>query len=324
MASQPLKRQKLDIEEESEDSSPFDILPNEIVEIIIKMAMSTMNTQERYNFLVDVLPKVMRRFRVIANQKAMWRDISPFEMLPNNLAEIPIQMVLSGIKHERDVFLIEDLAKISSRFKVLVALKSLWKGNVVINGRTEHKKQVIRQYVNDNTTNICIACLFEPDTLLPSDITTLATRCPNLSRLSLSAIRLELWPDFASPWTSLKKLRLLQVRAELVTAGWGVNPNLFNNVELHQSLPNLEEFSIRASCDFVLPDMGQCKYLHSICLGQGLYIITGLPHGLKHLSGHKFVLHEDDPTIFNMDRESLEAQFEHCEITDNIQFGTHN
>ena len=49
------------------------------------------------------------------------------------------------------------------------------------------------------------------------------TRCPNLSGLSLEGIKLQLWPYFASPWMSLKKLTLFQGRAELFTAGWGVN-----------------------------------------------------------------------------------------------------
>ena len=152
MAAPPFKRQKLDVKGNSEDSSPFDMLPNEILEIPIKMAMKSMNTQERYNFLVDVLPKVSRRFRVIANHKSMQKDISPFEMLPDNLSEISIRMVLNGTSQfERNNFLVEDLAKVSSRFKALAALKSLWKGNVGIYGRTEYMKQTIRQYVNDGT-----------------------------------------------------------------------------------------------------------------------------------------------------------------------------
>ena len=158
MGPPSLKRQKLDIIEDCEDSSPFDMLPNEVVEIPIKMALKRMNTQEKYDFLVEVLPKVSRRFRDIANHKAMWKGFSPFEMLPDNLAEIPIRMASNSLQMAirpfagtHTNFLAKSLAEVSSRLKALAALKSLWKGNVGIYGRTEYMKQTIRQYVNDGT-----------------------------------------------------------------------------------------------------------------------------------------------------------------------------
>ena len=230
MAAPPFKRQKLDVKGNSEDSSPFDMLPNEILEIPIKMAMKSMNTQERYNFLVDVLPKVSRRFRVIANHKSMQKDISPFEMLPDNLSEISIRMVLNGTSQfERNNFLVEDLAKVSSRFKALAALKSLWKGHVAIFGRTEHRNWVIRQYVNDGTTSVSITAYIGQQSLLAKDISTLAAKCPKLSTLNLRALKLECWPYFTSPWTSLKKLILVHVHAEFESLGWGGNANIFSN-----------------------------------------------------------------------------------------------
>ena len=230
MAAPPTKRQKLDVKGDSEDSSPFDMLPNEILEIPIKMAMKSMNTQERYDFLVDVLPKVSRRFRVIANHKSMQKDISPFEMLPDNLSEISIRMVLNGTSQfERNNFLVEDLAKVSSRFKALAALKSLWKGHVAIFGRTEHRNWVIRQYVNDGTTSVSITAYIGQQSLLAKDISTLAAKCPKLSTLNLRALKLERWPYFASPWTSLKKLILVHVHAEFESLGWGGNANIFSN-----------------------------------------------------------------------------------------------
>ena len=70
--------------------------------------------------------------------------------------------------------------------------------------------------------------------------------------------------------------------------------------------------------------MGQCKVLHTVGLGQGQYLIAGLPPGLKHLSAYKRCLHDHNPIIVNTERESLEAQFEACEIADGIQFETRN
>ena len=343
MVSPPLKRQKLDVKEDYEDSSPFDMLSNEILEIPIKMALKSMKTQEQYTFLVDVLPKVSTRIREIANHKSMWKDLSPFERLPDNLAEIPIRMAMSGIHpFKKTDLLLDDLAKVSTRFKALAGLKSLWKGHVAICG-PQHMKQVIHQYVNDGTTNATIVTARRaptPATLSANDISTLAARCPKMSRLCListlaarcpkmsrlclGGLKLEIWPYFTSPWTSLKKLILIQNRSELVALGRHISANMFVNVELHQSLPNLEEFNVRANCKLELPDMGRCKVLHTVGLGQGQYLIAGLPPGLKHLSAYKRCLHDHNPIIVNTERESLEAQFEACEIADGIQFETRN
>ena len=160
MGPPSLKRQKLDIKEDCEDSSPFDMLPNEVVEIPIKMALKRMNTQERYDYLVEVLSKVSRRFRDIANHKAMWKGFSPFEMLPDNLAEIPIRMASNGLQMAsrpfagtHTNFLAKSLAEVSSRLKALATLKS----------------QAIRQYVNDGTSNVTFVAR-GPAELSPNDI----------------------------------------------------------------------------------------------------------------------------------------------------------
>ena len=327
MALRPVKRKCLDIKKDSEKSSPFDFIPNEILEITIKMVMKNMNTQEKYNFLTDVLPKVSRRFKAIANDKPMWKGVSPFEKLPDTLAEIPLRMVLTSVHlHSRSRYLVGDLAKVSSRFKALASLKSLWTGHIVIMGVPDHKKKVIRHYVNDGTTNITLSAIGHPDKLNPKDLITLAAKCPNLSKLTFKAMTLDFWPDFASPWTSLKRLTIIHALPAFlhssVPGGYFVNPELFANVELHRSLPNLEELYIRASGNFDLPEMEWCHKLHTICLGQGDYCIASVPYGLKRLCSMKFLRRvgvDDDPCIY-IERKKLEQQLEDCYISDNIQF----
>ena len=324
MALRPVKRKCLDIKKDSEKSSPFDFIPNEILEITIKMVMKNMNTQEKYNFLTEVLPKVSRRFKAIANDKPMWKGVSPFEKLPDSLAEIPLRMVLTSVHlHRRSQYLVEELAKVSSRFKALASLKSLWTGHVVIMGDPDHKKKVIRHYVNNGTTNITLSAIGRPPgKLKPQDLITLAAKCPNLNELTFRVMTMDFWPDFASPWTSLKKLSIFYALPDFVALGYAANPELFANIELHRSLPHLEELTIRACGNFDLPEMEWCHKLHTIRLGQGHYCIASVPFGLKRLCSMKFLRRvgvDDDPCIY-IERKKLEVQLEDCSISDNIQF----
>ena len=140
-----------------------------------------------------------------------------------------------------------------------------------------------------------------------------------MSKLTFKAMTLDSWPDFPSPWKSLKKLSIFHAHPAFVAAGWVANPELFANVELHRSLPHLEELHIRANGDFDLPDMEWCHRLHTICLGQGHYCIASVPFELKRLCGRKFLRGDDDPCIY-IERKKLEEQLEDCYISDDIQF----
>ena len=121
----------------------------------------------------------------------------------------------------------------------------------------------------------------------------------------------------------MKTLILVQPHEHLIALGYGINNGiLFENIKLHHSLPNLEEFYIRACRNsWVLPDMGQCKVLHTLCLGKGQYFISGLPIGLKNLSGRKAYHYDQNPVIINMGKESFKAKYEACEISDNVLWG---
>ena len=68
------------------------------------------------------------------------------------------------------------------------------------------------------------------------------------------------WPALLpEPWTSLEELHL---------QGWLVDdPDMFKDVDLHMSFPNLTLLNMRVSCGrFLLPDMSGCERLESVTL----------------------------------------------------------
>ena len=221
------KCQKLALIRENASKALFDKLPDEMVEMCIKMAMRKMTTQERYEFLVDVIPKVSRRFKDIGSHQSMWRGFSPFEKLPNDVAEIIIKMVMKNMPDwKKHNFLVDVVAKISTRFKAFAALKSLWKGHVEI-WRLDGV-QVIQELLCGDTTSLN---LISSQHISAYDIKTMAERCPKMEMLFLH-YNFGMLPNLIVPWTSLKRLFLVG----------GLNSvELFRNVvEFHHNFPNLE------------------------------------------------------------------------------------
>ena len=316
MEQLPAKRIRLDKEEITRNDT-FDTLPNEIVEIPIKMAMRDMNnTQERYDFLAEVIPKVSKRFRDIAAQKSMWQDFSPIEMLPNDVAEVIIKMAMKNqirINPFTHSFLIDVISKVSSRFKAWAALKPLWKGAVYMEGNDREIEQAL-EYLNDDTTSLHAISRRE-GTKLAVSLEKLSIKCPELVNLSLISPELCSWPKFRAPLTSLKWLYVD-----------GLVHNLFENVELHNCLPNIEQIHLgNRNVSLVLPNMGMCEKLRGIKLQRGefcLKSVTDLPRGLKKLSGPTFSVAPPvappvaptDATLVGVDRSKLDEYFEDCKI----------
>ena len=52
--------------------APFEMLPNEVMMIPIKMALGQMNTQQQLYFLREILPNVSRRFKTVSTLKPLW------------------------------------------------------------------------------------------------------------------------------------------------------------------------------------------------------------------------------------------------------------
>ena len=315
MENPPAKLIRLDVAEKITRNDTFDTLPNEIAKIPIKMAMRDMNnTQERYNFLAVVIPKVSKRFRDIAAQKSMWKDFSSIEMLPNDVAEVIIKMAMNN-QHDLSThsFLIDVISKVSSRFKAWATLKPLWKGDVYMEGNDREIEQAL-EYLNDDTTSLSLLSI--RGTKLAEALEKLPIKCPELVNLSLISPELCSWPKFRAPLTSLKWLFVN-----------GLVHNLFVNVELHNCLPNIEQIHLgNRNVSLVLPNMGMCEKLRGIKLHRGEYClksVTDLPRGLKELSSPTSSVVATLPTgatLVGVDRSKLEEHFENCEI--NIQFKT--
>ena len=312
MASPPMsKRQKLDI---SDLIAYIDLLPNEMLELIFKMATGNMTTQKRYEFLVDVIPNVSSRFRSLSSAKPLWSGFAALEMLPNEVAEIPIKMLLNNLKvYRRHDYLVDVIAKVSTRLKNLATSKSLWKGTVYVKGNREKMKQVINEFLNEDVTNLVISIILVNERFMSAeDILDIFSQCPKLTVLKMHSHSILAWPNLHAPCTTLKKLWL------------GIfTPDMFEGVDLHKSFPNLEE--LFTTCHntgddpMPLPDMSKCRNLEEVWLIYGKFMITGLPRGLKRLncSSHPLV-----PTIVGIERSSLEGQLEKCEIDSRIKFKT--
>ena len=116
MEQPPSKQPKLDIKEMKPIAASFETLPNEIVEISIKMALKSMNTQEKYLFLTEVIPKVSKRLKDISTHKSLWRGLSPIERLPNeDLLQMQYSLLIKLIAAElltRKVLITQDLQTI--------------------------------------------------------------------------------------------------------------------------------------------------------------------------------------------------------------------
>ena len=146
----------------------------------------------------------------------------------------------------------------------------------------------------------------------------MAAKCPRLKLLDITSKRVESWPTFAVPWTSLKSLILFACH---------MSANMFLQVDLHRTLPHLETFDIRCSqvlpqsAPLVLPDMGKCSTLNNVTLGAGKYVVTSLPLGLRELCGsYNLVDRGTYTSIVNMDRASLKRCFKVVEIESKIKY----
>ena len=298
-----------------EGISNFDVLPDEMVEHILKIATTSMDNQRSYEFLTEVIPQVSKRFKIIATTKSLWKGLAPFEMLPDELAEIPIRMAM---KHKRNTeynYLVDTIAKVSSRFKNFATCKSLWKEPVFISttGETGDKniKELTQEFFHDDMKVLTLTGIGTNPTISAHDIKNIALKCPKLRDLGIFGIRVDSWPTLADPWTSLRTLFLG------CTLPVGPKKNFF-----HRFLPNLKtiKFGETIGNTVMLPDMKECKKLKRIQLAGGKFVVTGLPRNLSELKGHDI----SRPTIVSMNKASLEELFDDCLIDSKINFENEN
>ena len=270
-----MKRSESNIEEpianESTQSypsgmSPFELLPPEILEIIIRMSMRNTKTLK----LRKVNPDDLRsKFTTVSKGHNLLSDT---------------------------------IANISVRFRTLASSKSLWKGEVYISGCEKKIKSVMKGFMYDGiivlhlintaqqTKTIVPRSLtsrpkrsktvIQRTTISATDILNMAGRCPNLETLTISAAKLDAWPTFPAPWSSMKILNLIDME---------MGCNLFHGIRLHHSLPNLVLFhlgianvGITTLLDTItLPEMGQCNDLKVVRLNSGDFHRKNLPQRIK-------------------------------------------
>ena len=135
--------------------------------------------------------------------------MSPIESLPPEIAEIIIKMLMRDLDfRNRHSYLVGVLAQVSSRFKALAALKSLWKGFVWIRGCESIIKQVAREFLSDGT--IALHLLGEGEASISGyDIHRLASKCPKLEFLGIQSLKIDCLRAWKSAkWKSLKCITL--------------------------------------------------------------------------------------------------------------------
>ena len=299
--------------------APFEMLPNEVIMIPIKMAMGQMSTQQQIIFLREVLPKVSKRFKTVSTLKPLWNGFSPFEVLPDAVASKILRRAMAELSHERKaVFLVDIMARVSTRFKHLSCLHSVVSqvnlgGNMEVDGDTDEIKRFLKFFLRDGMTGLRFKNRVDfvrndrttnSTSISTNEITDMAKKCPKLKNFETWSIDMGIWPRLSRPWTSLTSLKLFQIHQ---------TTSLFDGVELHQSLPNIETIHIRyynPIGQISLPNMRHCKSMKSILIGtEGLFTPNGLPRSLEKLRGDLY------PTIVGICKACLQKQFDNCEIS---------
>ena len=246
---------------------------------------------------------------------------SPFDLLPDEIVLKIIDLASAtwwrwDKPHKQD-FLLDVIARTSLRFKNLADDKSLWKGEVRIEGDRAKIERVIGKYLNEEVTHLWIGgtgYLEEDGEVVPStisifgatDVRAVAEKCPKLEEFWLNMVNLVGWPSLGTPWSSVKKLWIN-----------GVERGCFNNVALHETVPNVEEFTLCGHLERVgslLPDMNQCEALKEVTLSWGVFRMPGripFPPGLSVLWGTEKLAHSG----FNLCQE-LQRHCPYCDLED--------
>ena len=281
----PLKKLKTEVTCRDEDrtlSSPFQMLPDELVLKIFSMALfskapgrcphchfitpdlSHLEQKQRrrmlrnhlknhhlkikeLEYLIDVLGNVSCRFRRIAGDRIFWQD--------------PIKL---DFLSQSD----EDVMKNMERFKRITdCYLSKSARDVTIRGDIQSKKGMSLSNCALQAKNI-----FKID-ISEENIITLSEKCPQLRFLRISHIRLPQWPSEQDAWVRLREL----------TLSFTESPYTFVGVQLHHVAPNLHTFRIKEDgCPpIILPDMTKCHNLLDVELIGGGHQSFSFPKSFR-------------------------------------------
>ena len=213
----------------------------------------------------------------------------PFDLLQTDeLVMKIINMALPDASNQH-TFLVNTIAKISRRFRKLAMDKSFWIDMVHIKGTLEeHLRQIdILSQFPVKKLSIYEDHRHYKLSYVARHIKEVATKCPEVEELRLPLVWR--WPTFGTwQWSSLRSLT--------ITVGLGT----FDDVELHNSTPNIMFFHIRyAKCEVYiptqLPDMSGCRELEVIqIMGKFQHpskVPFAFPRGLKKLYGYENILY---------------------------------
>ena len=168
-------RTRVNMESSLKELAPFERLPNEVLLMIIEMAMDDITCDRRHNFLTDVIGNVSSRFSNLPAYPPLWKG----------------RVFLSlGTPLEKD------------RER---KLNSLGEGvESLCLTSPPHNNSIDR---NECPHQHC------SHSLSAQDLTIIAKRCPKLRHLSISGFDMKLWPAFETP-CSVEFLQLCRINVD--------------------------------------------------------------------------------------------------------------
>ena len=258
----------------SEDCSPFDMLPNEVVLKIVKMFFNSEKGMDLYNGCIC-------------------KEFNPFAPAVRN-KEYLMRAMMHGECFKRTMHVMV-LANVSQRFRCLSEdiSKSNWSGEVKICGIESELMEIIQNMPNEvsisrldvtgiyGVLTILHANNYVPDTYVSSEsIRHLAAKIPNIHSLHMSSLKFDCFPPQTKPLLFLQKFEISKVTGRI-----------FENVDFSAIMPNIVHIDLGGggidhSID--LPDMTQCEHLRYVNLNCGKYVFPDkipFPRGLKALKG---------------------------------------
>ena len=215
--------------------APFERLPNEVLLMIIKMAMEDLPYDRRHDFLTDVIGNISSRFSDLPTYEPFWKG-RVFLCLGTPLEK----------GHERKLsFLGECVDSLC-----LTSYRSPQYDSVEGN---EITKEITSQH--------------RPLTRTPSlsgkDLAIIARRCSRLKHFSISGFDMTHWPAFETP-CPVEYLKLYQIKVDL---------DAFAHSSLHVGLPNIKVIEMNgckgpSDGTIELPDVSMCQKLEVIKIEQ--------------------------------------------------------
>ena len=249
-------------------------------------------------------------------------ETTPFDLLPDEMVMKIIKMAIGTLpdptkKHE---FIAKVIAKLSSRFRGLAMDRSLWRGEVTVEGSDEELTETMDVLSRFPVTITSITklslerrwgkSLWRKWGTLDGNLFGLAAKCSKLEELTCWTRTWNQWPCASMTLTQrLTSLRRLTINIDTGAVTDAKGRSTLSST-LQRCVPNLRFLHIKKSgawCPLRLPDMTGCKKLEVVKLEGGpnsfsdethLWIPQKmpLPRSLKKLYGYENIHNWDTAT----------------------------